>query len=148
MSFINEEKVTVNEAGTANNHKTAFKNFKPAYFNFHLGVLIFTPFLNKLAESGLGFIRQWLVSVLLGSQNIEQNKKLNYTSLSQLIGPAHKTLRTQRTLLKQAATLQNTEHVLRFNAELVGVREQSDFYYDPHTKHYTGQFKTLSTWCP
>lgn len=111
-------------------------------------MLIFTPILNKLSGAGLGYIRMWLVSVLLGCQNIEQNKKINYTSLNQLIGAMPKTLRTQRSLLKEAATNHNTGQVLRFNADLVGANKQSDFYYDPHTKHYTGQLKTLSTWCP
>ncbi len=111
-------------------------------------MLIFAPFLNRLSEAGLGYIRMWLASVLLGCQNIEQNKKLNYTSLNQLIGVMPKTLRTQRFLLKEAATTQNIEQVLKFNADLVGVDKQSDFYYDPHTKHYTGQLKTLLTWCP
>lgn len=130
------------------NRKVAFENIRPSSFNFHVGVLIFSPILNKLSETGLGFIRKWLASVLLGCQNIEQNKKLNYSSLNQLIGVMPKTLRTQRYLLKEAATSQNIEQVLKFNAHLIGAGKQSDFYYDPHTKHYTGQLKTLSTWCP
>ena len=130
------------------NHTATFENISLSSFNFHVGILIFAPFLNKLPGAGLGFIRQWLVSVLLGCHNIEQNKKLNYTSLNQLIGVMPKTLRTQRSLLKEAATGYNTGQVLKFNANLVGANKQSDFYYDPHTKHYTGQLKTLSTWCP
>jgi len=104
--------------------------------------------MNKLLEKGLGFISQCLISVLLGCQNIEQNKSLNYASLDQLIGKSYKTLTTQRTLLKQAATDQNTEQVLKFNAQLVEANKQTDFYYDPHTKHYSGQLKILATWCP
>ena len=130
------------------NRTVTLENIRLSPFNFHVGMLIFTPILNKLSEAGLGYIRMWLVSVLLGCQNIEQNKKINYTSLNKLIGVIPKTLRTQRSLLKEAATNHNTGQVLRFNADLVGANKQSDFYYDPHTKHYTGQLKTLSTWCP
>ncbi|MCK5209082.1 MAG: hypothetical protein KAQ79_13705 [Cyclobacteriaceae bacterium] len=148
MTFEVEEETADGEPCMPGNRMVTFENIRTSQFNFHVGVLIFTPFLNKLTETGLGFIRQWLVSILLGCQNIEQNKKLNYSSLNQLIGSTPKTLRTQRSLLKDATTCHNTEQVLRFNADLVGADKQSDFYYDPHTKHYTGQLKTLSTWCP
>ncbi len=111
-------------------------------------MLIFAPFLNKLEKKGLGYIRQWLVAVLLGCQNIEQSKELNYTSLETIIGKAHKTLRSQRLSLKDAATKANTGRIFQFNAELLKVNQQNDFYYDPHTKHYSGHLKILATWCP
>ena len=85
---------------------------------------------------------------MLGCQNIEQSKELNYTSLETIIGKAHKTLRSQRLSLKDVATKANTEHVFQFNAELLKVNQQKDFYYDPHTKHYSGHLKILLTWCP
>jgi hypothetical protein len=148
MTFETDVKTTENEPCTPINRKGIFKNISTGQFNFHAGALLFTPILNKLRKKDLGFINQWLLMVLLGCQNIEQSKKLNYTSLGQLIGPIRKTPYTQRTLLKQKATSENTDKVLKFNAQLLGVDQQSDFYYDPHTKHYTGQLKTLSTWCP
>ncbi len=111
-------------------------------------MLIFAPYFNKLFDKGLHFILHRLVAVLLGCQNIEQSKELNYSSLEQIIGKTHKTLRLQRIALKEAATKSNTEHILQFNADLLKVNRQSDFYYDPHTKHYTGHLKILSTWCP
>lgn len=110
--------------------------------------MIFAPFINKLEKKGLHYIRQWLFAVLLGCQNIEQSKELNYTSLETIIGKAHKTLRSQRLLLKDAATNSGTKRVMQFNAELLKVNQQNDFYYDPHTKHYSGHLKILSTWCP
>ena len=85
---------------------------------------------------------------MLGCQNIEQSKELNYASLEKIIGKAHKTLRSQRLSLKDSATKANTESILKFNAELLGVNRENDFYYDPHTKHYSGQLKILLTWCP
>lgn len=85
---------------------------------------------------------------MLGCQNIEQSKELNYASLEKIIGKAHKTLRSQRLSLKDSATNANTESILQFNAELLGVNRENDFYYDPHTKHYSGHLKILLTWCP
>lgn len=117
-------------------------------FCFHLGVLIFAPFLNKLTEKGLHHIRQWLAAILLGCQNIEQSKEINYSSLRTIIGKTYKSLHLQRVQLKNAATRANTESILQFNAGLLEVNRQQDFYYDPHTKHYSGHLKILSTWCP
>jgi hypothetical protein len=93
MPFECQGKAADSEPCMRGNRMVTFENIRASQFNFHLGMLIFTPFLNKLAETGLGYIRHWLVSVLLGCQNIEQSKKLNYTSLNQLIGTTPKTLR-------------------------------------------------------
>lgn len=117
-------------------------------FCFHLGVLIFAPYFNKLTEKGLHHIRQWLAAILLGCQNIEQSKEINYSSLRTIIGKTYKSLHLQRVQLKNAATRANTESILQFNAGLLEVNRQQDFYYDPHTKHYSGHLKILSTWCP
>lgn len=117
-------------------------------FCFHLGILIFAPFLNKLEKKGLQNIRQWIVAILLGCQNIEQSKELNYSSLNKIIGKSYKTLHLQRLCLKDSATKGNKKLVMQFNAELLDVNQQNDFYYDPHTKHYSGHLKILATWCP
>ncbi len=150
-SIINSDfdnNISDNKSDTIDNRNISFKENEPATFCFHLGVLVFAPFFNKLFDNGLHYIRQFLVAVLLGCQNIEQTKELNYSSMNQIIGKTYKTLRLQRITLKDAATKSNTEHVLQFNAELLKVNRQQDFYYDPHTKHYTGHLKILSTWCP
>ena len=128
MTFDTCPQTPQKEVFTENNRNIAFKKIRTDQFNFHLGALLFAPIMNKMSEKGLGFIRQFLVSILLGCHNIEQNKMLNYKSLEQLIGQAYKTLRTQRTLLKESATLHNIEQVLKFNADLLEVNKQSDFY--------------------
>ena len=130
------------------NRKQSFKaNEHPPFF-FHLGVLVFAPYLQKLKESGLEYIKQWLVAILLGAQNIEQTKELHYSSLNTMLGHVIKHPSNQRIALKQIATTDNTANILRFNGKMVNVTSRSDFYYDPHTKHYTGQLKILDTWCP
>jgi len=37
--------------------------------------------------------------------------------------------------------------LLSFNAQLVGAAQQRDFYFHPHTKHYTGMQNVLKGWC-
>jgi hypothetical protein len=115
-----DNRLTGNEHYTANNRNTSFNLNGQRTFNFHLGVLIFAPLLKKLHKSGLGYIRQWLVAVLLGCQNIGQSKELNYTSLETIIGKVPKTLRSQRLLLKSFATVSNTGRIMQFNAGLPG----------------------------
>ena len=137
-----------NATDIKNNRKESLKTNEPPTFYFHLGVLIFATFFQTLTKSGLGYIKQWLVAVLLGCQNIEQTKELHYHSLSAMLGHVIKHPSNQRMALKEIATTANTEHILRFNGLMVNVTVRGDFYYDPHTKHYTGQLKTLDTWCP
>lgn len=131
-----------------NIRRLSFKSNEHTSLFFHLGVLIFSPYFQSLLEGGLGFIKQWLVAVLLGAQNIEQTKELHYSSLNTMLGHVIKHPSNQRMELKQIATTTNRDNILRFNGEMVNVKSRSDFYYDPHTKHYTGQLKILDTWCP
>jgi len=37
--------------------------------------------------------------------------------------------------------------LLSFNGQLVGAPHARDFYFDPHTKHYTGRQNVLKGWC-
>ncbi|MCX6112410.1 MAG: hypothetical protein NTY22_03880, partial [Proteobacteria bacterium] len=91
----------------------------------------------------LGFIKQWLVSVLLGALNIEQTKVLHFKSLGSMLGKVIKKLGNQRLRIKELATKENIEKILKFNGTIVGVKKIKDFYYDPHSIHYTGFLKTL-----
>lgn len=146
--FTDEEKLCAdNKDIVPNNHKELSKTNTINDFYFHLGILTFAPYLNQIKTVGLDFILQWLVAILLGCQNIEQSKELNYTSLEKILGKTTKTLSLQRSLLRQYATTSNTNKIIRFNAQLISANQQRDFYYDPHTKHYTGHLKILSTWC-
>ena len=42
----------------------------------------------------------------------------------------------------------NVQAVWRWNAQQIGALSESDFYLDPHTKHYTGMKPILKGWCP
>ena len=47
--------------------------------------------------------------------------------------------RPQRKELERLATQAGFLGLACFNARCLGAGEQSDFYFDPHTKQYTGQ---------
>jgi hypothetical protein len=118
--------ITDDKSHTANNRKVSVNSNPHSQFCFHLGILIFAPLLNKVQEKGLHYIRQWLVAVLLGCQNIEQSKQLNYSSMESIIGKVPKTLSLQRSALKEFSTKENTKRILQFNAELLEVNQQKD----------------------
>ncbi len=53
----------------------------------------------------------------------------------------------QRLQLVQIASTDTDQSILKVNAEIAGVAHCDDFYYTPHTKHYTGMHKLLKGWC-
>lgn len=116
-------------------------------FCYYAGLLIFTPYLSRLKAHGLENIRQWLAAVLLGLHNVEQGKTLCFSSLDLIIGDSIRNLHAQRQELRALATGQNLGRILSFNAGIVGIGKYSDFYFDPHGKHYTGALKVLKGWC-
>lgn len=114
---------------------------------YHLGILIFAPFFKKLRKKGIEFILQWLISILLGAKNIEQTKQINYASLNMIIDKSIKSQKLQRATIKKHTNDDNINKLLAFNMEIVDVANCQDYYYDPHTKHYTGMRKILKGWC-
>ncbi len=140
------------EYNTNNSRKLSeIKKTSKKGFCFHVGVLVFTQYINLLQKSKLGackqYVIQWLVMVLLGAKNIEQSKLLNYKSLNLFLDNPTRNLHQQRKKLKEFATKDNFINLLAFNAVLVNVCNETDFYYDPHTKHYTGLLEILKSWC-
>ena len=116
----------------------------------HLGMLLFAPVLLAVAQAVKpteALFKQWLGSLLLGALNIEQTKFLNWTDLSRLLGKVVRSPHPQRQELERVATQAHSEALARFNAQQIGAESQSQFYFDPHTKHYTGQENVLKGWC-
>jgi len=65
-----------------------------------------------------------------------------------MLGRTLRSLRPQRLLLGELAqTDAIASKLLTINAEQVDSTTCDDFYYDPHTKHYTGQLRILKGWC-
>ena len=128
-----------------------YKNEEQWVFCHHVGVLILSSLISKLQgiiKSNRLFIQQVLITVLLGAKNIEQTKILDFDSLGAFLGSVFPNLRAQRTSLSGAASSETIADLLSYNAFIVRAGECSDFYYDPHTKHYTGMQKILKGWCP
>lgn len=123
----------------------------PYRFCHHVGVLLFSAFLAPLAmrcRVGGEEVKQWLVALLLGVVNIEQSKLINWPALHYLLGEqVVANLRQQRQNLKTLAVNGVLEDVFQLNGQWVGLPESRDFYFDPHTKQYTGALKTLKGWC-
>ncbi len=91
--------------------------------------------------------KQWLATVLLGATNIEKSKLLDWKALQYLLGGVVPNLNQQRQALGELAIADVLESLLRFNGDWVDIQECHDFYYDPHSKHYTGAKKILKGWC-
>lgn len=117
----------------------------------HAGVLLFAPILlasAQVLDPPQALFKQWLASLLLGALNIEQTKFLNWEDLSRLLGAVVRFPHPQRQELERVATAASCQALARFNARQIAAEKQSDFYFDPHTKHYTGQQNVLEGWCP
>ena len=119
-------------------------------FCHHLGVLLFSAVLSgveKEVATGGWLFKQWLATLLLGAVNIEQTKLLDFEDLRRLLGRTLRSLFPQRSQLSELASGSSVSHLLSFNAQLVGAAQTRDFYFDPHTKHYTGMQNVLKGWC-
>lgn len=117
-------------------------------FLHHAGVLFFSIWLSRIdqLESG-SLLKQWLAMVLLDAINIEQSKYVNRECLSLFLGWIQPGTVEQRLQLDQIASTDSASSILKVNAEVASVAQCNDFYYDPHTKHYTGMHKILKGWC-
>jgi hypothetical protein len=58
--------------------------------------------------------------------------------MAQLLGSVVRFSHPQRQELERLATQGSFQGLVRFNARQLGAGEQSDFYFDPHTRQYTG----------
>jgi len=102
----------------------------------------------QVLETPEPMLKQWLTSLLLGARNIEQTKFLNWEDLQLILGSIVRFPHSQRQQLERLATEANCQALFRFNARQVRDPACSDFYFDPHTKHYTGEQNVLKGWCP
>jgi hypothetical protein len=91
----------------------------------HAGVLLMSHWLDKLtAEWPVhpDLVRQWVGQVLLGAVNHEQSKRLSFSSLEWLIGPAIRSLNHQRHLLGELASVEHSRSMLKRNGRLLKLR--------------------------
>lgn len=123
------------------------KNKKKEGFCYYLAILLFSRYFSMLSKKGIDYILPWLISILLGAKNIEQTKTLNHPSMEILLGQKFKSTRYQRKELKELSKLENIDKLWQMNVEMVGLGKSRNYYYDPHTKHYTGLRNILKGWC-
>lgn len=120
------------------------------YFCHHVGVLLFSMMITKLdkfLEDETLIVKQWISSILLGAINIEQTKLLDFNALEVFFGKVFRSLQVQRAQLLMLSVTDQYNKIFKYNASLVQADTCSDFYYDPHTKHYTGAKKIFKGWC-
>jgi hypothetical protein len=131
----------------------AFAPWRPGQTRWcdHVGVLLFWHALAQIVaqvQPPEPVLKQWLASVLLGAVNVEQTKYLNWEELGLLLGQVVRFPTPQRDALTRLATAETVQALLRWNGRNVQADQGSDFYLDPHTKHYTGMKPILKGWCP
>jgi hypothetical protein len=118
----------------------------------HAGHVLFSPWLDVVGsgrDAALSMQGQWLGQILQGAVNIEQSKSVCAASLSLFAGPVVPGTETQRRRLWEQATPEAALAALAANARLLrsGPGRGWRFYYDPHTKQYTGELELLKGWC-
>lgn len=138
-----------------NAHPSPFFPKDPAgslYWCDHAGVLVFATALaaiSHVSPTPQRILSQWMAALLLGAQNIEQTKYLNWEDLELILGQVVRFPTPQRDQLQAlAADPGLLDKLWRFNQTNLGPAVGSDFYFDPHTKHYTGEQSVLKGWCP
>jgi len=124
-----------------------------SYWCDHAGVLLFAQLLGEISKGvsaqRLDILAQWLAALWLDAQNIEQTKFLNWEDLELILGPGVRYPTPQRNQLRVlSADPELIQALLRFNQKQLGVTVGTDFYFDPHVKHYTGEQNVLKGWCP
>jgi hypothetical protein len=112
----------------------------------HAGQAIFA---NEMKGFSDPLQRQLIGQILQGAVNIEQSKTLCGRSLANFTGPVVSSLREQRDRLDLQAKQEYIQQIYELNAQLLadGPNRGDLFYFDPHTKEYTGQLKVLKGWC-
>ena len=112
----------------------------------HAGQVLFAEGMKEIADP---LQRQFVGQILQGAVNVEQSKTLCGRSLANFTGPVVNGLREQRDRLDEQACVEQVIRAYGRNAELLcdGPNRGDLFYFDPHTKEYTGQLKVLKGWC-
>ena len=133
------------------------RNADPVFYGrqwcSHPGLLLFSQALcslqKSLPEEVSKPLTQWISQVLLGAANLEQTKLLSTEDLQLLLGgDLLGSAVDQRNKLEAIAADPTTaQALLRWNFDRVDGQQESDFFFDPHTKHYTGKQEILKGWC-
>lgn len=128
---------------------------RPPYkerFLHHVGLVPLLPHIDALTsglDSGAAVCRQILAQFLLGALNLEQGKTISKEILNLFLGKSASYIQGLRDNLRQLSTLDFRLALIARNWEMIKTEltRSNGFYYDPHTKKYTGLKKILMGWC-
>jgi hypothetical protein len=151
-AIVDTEDVTKKQLKNSKPKQTLFflQGLYEYYFCHHVGVLLFSMMITKLdkfLEDEALIVKQWISAILLGAINIEQTKLLDFNALEVFFGNVFRSLQIQRAQLLKMSLTDQYNKIFKYNASLVQANTCSDFYYDPHTKHYSGAKKIFKGWC-
>jgi hypothetical protein len=92
---------------------------------------------------------QWVGQILQGAVNIEQSRMITARDLARFTGAVEPGTEPQRRRLRQEAYPDAVVDIYAANARLLadGPGKGDVFYYDPHSKEYTGGLDVLKGWC-
>ena len=143
VEVLDNSKLSDRNLNTQKNHSR---------WNAHLGAILFLPLISKMHHQLGEFgheICQFLLQILLGAHNLEQVKLQSRSDWMFMLGDELMGMPdNQRKKLKEIADdTAHTQQLLYWNYQLVCKPTDSDFYYDPHVKHYTGEQNVLKGWC-
>jgi len=128
---------------------------RPPYierFFHHAGLVLLLPCIDKLTAGlgeGAGICRQLLGQFLLGALNLERGKTVSKEIFHLFFGIGKSHIQGMRDFIHEISTLDFRLKLAGRNGELVRncLFRQRKFYYDPHSKKYTGFLSILSGWC-
>jgi hypothetical protein len=141
------------QAETASENRNADAVFYGRQWCSHPGLLLFSQALcslqKSLPEEAAKPLTQWISQVLLGAANLEQTKLLSTQDLQLLLGAdlLGSAVHQRNTLEAIASDPASAQALLRWNFGRAQGQKESDFFFDPHTKHYTGKQEILKGWC-
>lgn len=118
----------------------------------HLGLVLFAMWFQIFCRGrgkAIGWQTQWVGQILQDAVNIEQSRLISMQDLAWFTGPVTACIDAQRRALHEQATPEAVLDIYRANTRLLpdGPGQDRVFYYDPHSKEYTGQLKLLKDWC-
>ncbi len=118
----------------------------------HMGMVLFAMLLQifcRRRSHAIGWQTQWIGQILQDAVNIEQSRLITAEDLANFTGPVTSCVDAQRRALAEQATPEAVMDIYQANTRLLpdGPGRDRVFYYDPHSKEYTGQLKLLKDWC-
>jgi len=116
----------------------------------HLGLILMLPLIAELTanlSTGINTSRQILSQFLLGALNMEQSKTVSKDFFNIFFGGNALKIQALRTSVYNLSTLGLRTELGFANVNRFCNLSSTIFYYDPHTKKYTGMLKILIGYC-